>query len=145
VVRAWTGEETGYQSNIGGPATMWDFNNYVQRLWHPGKPRGMSCADLERFGHAGDGGKMVCDASSVLNARKDCLVVSVGSNGDVSFEAAMRSFNSNCEFHIYDPYLTPEQAAVIPAWAAFFNEPFNATTALKPAYKGRSISILKIE
>ena len=88
---------------------------------------------------------MVCDANKVLNARSDCLIVSVGSNGDVSFEEAMRGFNSACEVHIYDPYLTAEKAARIPSWAQFFPKAFNSTTALSPLYKGRSISILKID
>lgn len=145
--------ETGYnlELNMGAETyhaphfTPWDFLNYNQHLWHPGEPRGASCANLVRYGNDGDGGKMVCDAEGVLQRQRECLIVSVGSNGDVSFETAMRSLAPHCAVHIYDPTLTPEKRARIPSWATFYNEPFNATTVLKPAYKGKSIAILKID
>ena len=102
-MRQITVNETGYPYEFeANTFIVWDFQNYLLHLWHPGLPFGASCANLERFGNHGDGGKMVCDAAGVLNARDDCLIVSVGSNGDVSFEEAMRTFNLQCEVHIYD-------------------------------------------
>ena len=49
----------------------------------------------------GDGGKFVCGDPDYFRAR-DCLVYSVGSNGDPSFEAdVVKRFG--CEVHTFDP------------------------------------------
>ena len=123
----------------------WDFENYLQRFWHPGAPRGASCASVQRFGNEGDGGKSVCDAQTTLDRHSnDCVIVSVGSNGDVSFEEGMRALHPSCDVHIYDPFVTPEQAARIPNWATFYAEPFNASTG-RMRYANRSVAILKID
>ena len=124
----------------------WDFQDYLLHTWHPGAPRGASCADLRRFGNDGDGGKMVCDAREVLSRHADgCLIVSVGSNGDTSFEVAMRALNPACEVHIYEPAMTAGMAKTIPKWAKLYEEPFGPDTADKPEYANRSIAILKID
>ena len=100
---------------------------------------------MRRFGNEGDGGKTVCNAQATLDRHaNDCVIVSVGSNGDVSFEEEMRALRPSCAFHIYDPFLTAEQEARIPAWAQYFNEPFNATTGRR-RYAGRHVAILKID
>ena len=156
--RRTTANETGYdfgqlQEYYRDPGwwdssnfTEWDFQDYLLHTWHPGQPRGASCAHLRRFGNDGDGGKMVCDAKAVLERQADdCLVVSVGSNGDVSFEEAMRAFNPACEVHIYEPAMTPKMAATIPTWAKLYAEPFDGATVDKPEYANRSIAILKID
>ena len=68
---------------------------------------------------------MVCNAGGGhLEAYgEDCLIVSVGSNGDASFEETMRSFNPSCAVHIYDPSLSAEQIANVPSWATFSTSP----------------------
>ena len=149
--RARTYQETGYDMSnwsaemSSASLTEFDFKNYLLHLWHPGAPRGASCPRLERFGNDGDGGKMVCNAEEVISRHaEDCLIVSVGSNGDASFEETMRSFNPSCAVHIYDPSLSAEQIANVPSWATFFNEPFNASTPER-RYKGRRVAMLKID
>jgi hypothetical protein len=49
----------------------------------------------------GDGGKFVCGNASYFQA-KPCLVYSVGSNGDFSFEIDVK-LRYGCEIHTFDP------------------------------------------
>eukprot|EP00934_Nitzschia_sp_Nitz4_P000306 Nitzschia sp. Nitz4//scaffold18_size181773//15432//16421//NITZ4_001893-RA/size181773-processed-gene-0.218-mRNA-1//-1//CDS//3329539945//306//frame0 len=50
----------------------------------------------------GDGAKWVCDPHR-LRKKPDCLVYSVGSNGETSFEQGIRDvIGENCEIHTFD-------------------------------------------
>ena len=62
------------------------------------------CTYAQRIGAKGDGGKWVCDPDQ-LKLRHDCLVYSVGSNGDFSFETEMKKFMPHCEIHTFDKRL----------------------------------------
>lgn len=58
----------------------------------------------ERIGGTEDGGKFVClEHVPKESTNQPCLIYSVGSADDFSFEEAVRSQNSNCEVHIFDP------------------------------------------
>lgn len=71
---------------------------YYQNNWEPD----FSC-QFERFlGPIRDGHKWVCDPHR-LNQKKDCLVYSFGSNGNVDFERALLELAPHCEIHIFDP------------------------------------------
>ncbi|KAL3780118.1 hypothetical protein ACHAW5_005756 [Stephanodiscus triporus] len=63
-----------------------------------------SCRHEQRVGRKGDGGKWVCDPHRIeLKGGGDCLVYSVGSSGDASFEAAiLDDISSGCEIHVFD-------------------------------------------
>lgn len=63
-----------------------------------------SCRHEQRVGRKGDGGKWVCDPHRIeLKGGGDCLVYSVGSSGDASFEAAiLDDISSECEIHVFD-------------------------------------------
>ena len=51
---------------------------------------------------SGDGPKWVCDPHRLKN-KKDCLVYSVGSNGNVFFEQSVRNeVGEHCEIHTFD-------------------------------------------
>jgi len=59
------------------------------------------CQFEERIGRVGDGGKWVCDPHRLSG--KPCLVYSVGSNGDYSFEETVhRDIDPGCEIHTFD-------------------------------------------
>ena len=67
-----------------------------------------------RFGAFGDGPKFVCGvdyvaekAARVANevAEERCLVYSIGSNNDISFERAVHDHMPGCEIHTFDPTL----------------------------------------
>jgi len=69
-----------------------------QHRFHPD----FLCSHERRIGRKGDGGKWVCDPHRITQ-QKSCLVYSVGSNGDWSFEQAVkRNIGSHCEIHTFD-------------------------------------------
>merc|ERR1719343_935221 len=65
------------------------------------------CSFSERLGSAGEGGKWVCDPYRIADAAKSgepCLVYSVGSRGEFSFEEAVQKrISPSCEVHVFDP------------------------------------------
>jgi len=72
---------------------------YYERNWDPE----FSCSFEASIGVAGsDGEKWVCDPHR-LTDRKDCLVYSIGSNGNFDFEEDLHRRLPNCEIHIFDP------------------------------------------
>jgi hypothetical protein len=68
--------------------------------WEPN----FRCSHASRMGNMGDGGKWVCDLFR-LKHQSDCLVYSVGSNGDFSFESSMKNIMPHCEIHTFDSNL----------------------------------------
>lgn len=53
----------------------------------------------------GDGPKWVCDPHRIAQ-QDDCLVYSVGSNGNVQFEKAIKKeISQQCEIHTFDPVI----------------------------------------
>ena len=98
-----------------------NFNSwYLPHVDSEGKPRGDNrnrkpgyfyqnhyepdfvCRYERRIGKLGDGGKWICDPHRIAQ-QKDCLVYSVGSNNDFSFEeAVLREIGPHCEIHTFD-------------------------------------------
>jgi len=70
---------------------------FFQRNWEPS----YSCTVTARLGAPGDGGKWICDPHRALT--QECVVYSIGSNDDFSFEEAVHRFNPKCEIHTFDP------------------------------------------
>lgn len=61
------------------------------------------CPLERRIGRLGDGGKWICDPHRITQKESDCLVYSIGSNGDASFEAAiLQDISEECEIHVFD-------------------------------------------
>ena len=83
-----------------GGADMSALKAYVQSAWHPGRPGGHSCPSLTRLGKRGDGGKMVC--LEVMLASPACRVISVGSQGDTSFERDVFRLRPSCRVDTWD-------------------------------------------
>ena len=84
--------------NRSKPTTEADTTRFYNNHWHPD----FACPMDVALGPVGDGHKWVCDAYR-LKEVKDCLVYSVGSNGDFQFERALQKEAPNCEIHIFDP------------------------------------------
>jgi len=60
------------------------------------------CPHERRIGKLGDGGKWICDPHRIAK-QSSCLVYSVGSNNDFSFELAVqKEISANCEIHTFD-------------------------------------------
>lgn len=80
------------------PAEAWYQNN-----WEPN----FTCLHERRIGLWGDGGKWVCDPHRITaksNAGNGCLVYSIGSNNDFSFEeSVLQDISPHCEIHTFDP------------------------------------------
>jgi hypothetical protein len=82
------------------------------RIWDYFGPA-YNCPSRERVGKVGDGGKWLCGVRTWLRGKPDCVVYSFGSKGEVSFELGVTFKLPNCEIHIFDPTLTPEQKDVV--------------------------------
>lgn len=60
-----------------------------------------SCDHERRIGRPGDGGKWICDPHRI--EPEGCLVYSIGSNNDFSFEKEVQQqISHNCEIHTFD-------------------------------------------
>lgn len=69
--------------------------------WH----EEFTCPLKERFGSWGDGGKWVCAWHHIANKIENgqgCLVYSIGSNSETSFENSVLSKLPGCEVHTFD-------------------------------------------
>ena len=66
----------------------------------------------QRVGRLGDGGKWVCGMRSSMLQTAGCLVYSLGSKGDTSFEDDMMN-STACDVHTFDPTLSPEALKVV--------------------------------
>ena len=75
---------------------------YFLTNWEPT----FHCSHARRIGARGDGGKWICDPHR-LKARTDCLIYSVGSSGDFSFEIEVKKLLPHCEIHAFDKNLYP--------------------------------------
>jgi len=61
------------------------------------------CEHERRIGQLGDGGKWICDPHRIAKQESGCLVYSVGSNNDFSFETfVQKDISTKCEIHTFD-------------------------------------------
>ena len=107
-----------------------------------------TCLHERRIGDWGDGGKWVCDPHRIAQAPKKCLVYSVGSDNDFSFEKAIHNQIPTCEIHTFDhtigehPSRKPDFVDFHP-WAVSI---FNRTILAKPkGNKTASRTITRLE
>lgn len=107
VVARQSGRLSKVSSPSHGPA-------FFQENWEPV----ISCLLEERLGKPGDGGKWVCNAEA-LASHESCVVYSVGSNGDFSFEAGIHEINPLCEIHTFDHTVAIEVMQKVPKWLKF--------------------------
>lgn len=134
----------------------------------PFEPTYTCHSEYRRGKSFGDGGKYVCGEDSYFTSReKHCLVYSVGSDGEVSFEADIIR-RLGCEVHTFDPTGNSDEIkASVEATGAKFhpigigggsgsmlhNNISSTNVQLKPitdviemlGHNGRHISILKID
>ena len=75
-----------------GTRNIWDL---FEAMWQ--------CGSKQRIGKIGDGGKWICQPE-LLGSTKPCVVYSLGSAGEPSFELEMLELG--CEVHTYDPNLS---------------------------------------
>ncbi|CAF4603523.1 unnamed protein product, partial [Rotaria sp. Silwood2] len=72
---------------------------FFQNNWEPT----IQCEFERRVGNSGDGGKWACDIHRFGSMNTtNILVYSLGSNGDFSFEQAIKRLFPNAEIHTFD-------------------------------------------
>lgn len=133
----------------GNSANAWFQNHYEPEF---------ACRFEKRVGRQGDGGKWICDPHRYLD-NKDCLVYSVGSNNDFSFEREVKKvIGKHCEIHTFDPddysERAKEEGAIYHQWG-ISNESGKDSrgkvmktlrqTAEELGHIGRTIDIFKID
>ena len=119
---------------------------FFQRNWEPS----YSCTVAARLGCPGDGGKWICDPHRALT-QDGCVVYSIGSNDEFSFEEAVHNFNPKCEIHTFDP--TTPRPKNCPSFVSFHawalgtsDAPFTYTIPTMMRRLGHSnVSVLKVD
>jgi hypothetical protein len=71
---------------------------YYQTNWEPD----FSCPLERMVGSLQDGHKWVCNPHRLAEL-SDCVIYSLGSNGNFEFERALLQIAPNCEIHVFDP------------------------------------------
>ncbi|KAI2502619.1 methyltransferase domain-containing protein [Fragilaria crotonensis] len=75
------------------------YDKFYAENWDPD----FSCMFEDSIGQSeADGHKWVCDPHR-LRSKDDCLIYSIGCNGQIEFERDMHRVAPNCEIHIFDP------------------------------------------
>jgi hypothetical protein len=93
-----------------GKAASWDKRNeepgyFYQNHYEPE----FVCLHERRIGKLGDGGKWICDPHRITK-QDNCLVYSIGSNNDFSFEQAILDhIGPHCEIHTVSPLIICRQ------------------------------------
>eukprot|EP00557_Chaetoceros_sp_GSL56_P013123 CAMPEP_0176482958 /NCGR_PEP_ID=MMETSP0200_2-20121128/3661_1 /TAXON_ID=947934 /ORGANISM="Chaetoceros sp., Strain GSL56" /LENGTH=286 /DNA_ID=CAMNT_0017879325 /DNA_START=509 /DNA_END=1369 /DNA_ORIENTATION=+ len=76
--------------------------NHPNYFWQENYDPEFTCRHEAKFGGLGDGGKWVCDPHRIAG-QNNCLVYSIGSHGDFSFESSvLNEVSANCEIHTFD-------------------------------------------
>jgi len=89
-------EATPDCANNCGPSSA---QTWYQDNWEPF----FTCQQERRIGRWGDGGKWVCDPYQITQNKQSCLVYSIGSNNDFSFEeGVLHDVSPECEIHTFD-------------------------------------------
>ena len=114
-----------------------DARRFYQANWHPE----VGCAHPLRLGNAGDGGKVLCSASALT--APDCLVVSIGSHGDYSFEQDVHALAPHCHIHTYDGTLKEWGVKRAPSYVTLFVRNMTATTYRE--YADQRVAVLKMD
>jgi Methyltransferase domain len=98
------------------PGRMNKKNSLLMWLLNNADPT-FTCPHIQRVGGKGDGPKWTCDPHRIIqtntNTRKnDCLIYSIGSNGNYKFESGLIDIvrkekgninDTSCEIHVFDP------------------------------------------
>jgi len=122
--------------------SMWQ--NFLTN--HSHTPKHTVPCNRKRFGGDGDGGKELCTTATSLGT-DGCQVISVGSNGEASFEKAVHQFAPSCTISTWDGTLDqngPRSANHLPSFIRFVPMNFNASSYEK-FNRSTPVSVLKVD
>ena len=128
-----------------GPGTCLDF---FKNNWEPT----FHCTFEQRIGRVGDGGKWVCDIHRYQALKnRSPLIYSLGSNGDFTFETAIKEVLPQAEIHTFDRgvYSCPKHVCTF--HQAYMSDGIrNGSTSLKQViaklgHTARTIDLLKVD
>ena len=112
------------------------------------------CPHEQRIGPHGEGGKWMCDPSS-LKKQDSCLIYSIGSQDDFRWEAALLQIAPNCQIHVFDhtvhnPKTRPASVHFHPWGLGAVTTTDNSIFTLndivdKLGHRGRELSVFKID
>ncbi|GAB0489430.1 hypothetical protein MMPV_000649 [Pyropia vietnamensis] len=137
--------------------------NDAPAWWQSNYEPNFSCAFEQRLGNAGDGGKWVCDPTSIPSALagRQCVVYSVGSGRRVGFEKAVHQALPDCRIFTFDHTVGEEGGKAVPPYVTFLpygltaeDEPGSPMRGLgsirkelghEPSNRGVSLEILKVD
>jgi hypothetical protein len=79
-------------------------SRYNNQFWANNFEPEFTCPEEFRLGKLGDGGKWACDPHRIApTSTSQCIVYSIGSNGNFDFELeVMKYVSSTCEIHTFD-------------------------------------------
>ena len=115
-----------------------------------------ACGNGTRIGLGGEQAKMLCEQASAMLSRSPCSVVSVGSNGDASFEQQVHNRWPDCAIETWDGTLTGRRAPLrnrLPQFIEFVPRNFGGSSWSERhanendtmAVRGTRATILKID
>ncbi len=121
---------------------------FFQNNWEPT----LHCEFERRLGNTGDGGKWICDIHRFEEIDDGKLLIySFGSNGDFSFERAIKEYLIEAEIHTFDIglFTCPENVCIFHR-ARLGNGKVDGLKSLKMiindlGHQNRSIHILKVD
>jgi len=95
-----------YGINDTSPERSAELHDFWQTHYQPS----IHCSNERRLGgdffNQMDGGKWVCEPSTLADQGERCLVYSFGSNNDWTFESAVLNTAPGCEIHTFDPFIS---------------------------------------
>eukprot|EP00438_Fugacium_kawagutii_P036326 Skav220738 [mRNA] locus=scaffold2753:317537:318337:- [translate_table: standard] len=157
---AWLRRKEVHKAMIAGQQQV--KQNSLRRgigaFWHYNFYPSFKCDFARRIGRFGDGGKWVCDPHQLTlkaSSGQGCLVYSIGSSGESSFETAVHDLISPlCEIHTFD--LNPWNYytnLTMPAFINYHTQRIGMTRGSSSVgeivknlqHSGRTIDIFKID
>ena len=130
--RTWAMYERRHASQMAKQAIAGGGSEKPPRVWYQNNwEPSFSCQHERRVGQMGDGGKWICDPHRIRRRvdaelrrpesgkARGCLIYSVGSDNDFSFEESVREeISPACEVHTFDPSIGAAPSNR-PKWVAF--------------------------
>lgn len=122
-----------------------DQSNDVGAWWQSNYEPNFSCAFEQRLGNAGDGGKWVCDPTSIASALagRQCVIYSVGSGHRVGFEKALHKALPDCRIFTFDHTVGEEGKKAVPPYVTFL--PYGLAAEDEPGSPLRGLSSIRKE